>query len=179
MSVLGRIATRSSATMNVISIDDLHRADRWPEWWLSANGGSAAALFQGKDDCMSTRYAGYTLAEIKEAATTSADDGTPVPTNPAMLLDLIGRIEELERAHDTAWLAGFKAAQEMAARQCDTLAEEFYSAAAIRCASSVRAMQPSASWEATTSEASDRHPLRPAETEWPHPDGFPAIAGMP
>lgn len=128
---------------------------------------------------MSPRYAGHSLAEIKEAATTSADNGTPVPTDPAMLLALISRIEELERTHDTARLAGFKAAQEMAARQCDTLAEEFYSAAAIRCASSVRAMQPPEPWDAITGETSDRHPLRPIEAEWPHPDGFPAIAGMP
>ena len=130
---------------------------------------------------MSTSYAGRTLAEIKEAAVKTADDGNPqeVPTHSARLLAMIARIEELEHTHDAVQLAGFRAAQEMAAKQCDKLAEEFYSAAANRCAGSIRAMQPPTSWDAIASIATDGQPSRPVEADWPHPDGFPAIAGMP
>ncbi|WP_024302573.1 hypothetical protein [Pseudogulbenkiania sp. MAI-1] len=129
---------------------------------------------------MSTTYAGRTLADIKEAAE-AADPcaAREVLASSDIVLAMVARIEELEREHHTARLEGFHTARLMAARQCDSVAAEFYSAAANRCASGIRAMQPPAEWSGVTDVESSRPVTSPTEADWPHPDGFPAIAGMP
>lgn len=121
---------------------------------------------------MSKTYAGHTLAEIKEAAAQLA-------TSPDVVLAMVARLEELERKHDAAHLRGFRAAQDMAVKKCDDVAEAFYSAAANRCAASIRVMVPPEEWSLSSDIAHSRSASSPAESDWPHPDGFPAIAGMP
>lgn len=84
-------------------------------------------------------------------------------------------IEELERECDAARLEGFRAAQEIAAE----IAGEYDNTIEQDVLSRIRAMQPPVEWCATAVDAPRNTLSRPTESDWPHPDGFPHIQGMP
>lgn len=92
--------------------------------------------------------------------------------NPATVLDMAARIEELERDRHAARLEGFRLAREMAAKACDFMQyfrlEGFAKREATNkdCAAVIRNLLPPGEW------FDIGNTISPTVAEWPHPDGF-------
>lgn len=129
-------------------------------------------------------YAGHTLDEIKAAANSITRWPIDAPktgverqfmdqiANPATVLAMAARIEELERDRHAARLEGFRLAQDMAASVAMnapiTSNELTYDAKAVsfHASAKIRAMQPPAEW------CDMGFPISAPSADWPHPDGF-------